>query len=273
MDEQYPELNSTERAAVLRYLGCTAEKPSVAALNRLIDQYTQRVPWESVFRITKRAVTDNLADRPRWPAEFWAAAIERGGGGTCYESNYAFFSLLRSLGYEGYLTVNNMGETVGCHTAIVLQLVDRQQLVDVGIPLHRSMPIKPGGVQRTPSTFHGYVVRADGEQRYQIERTRHPKRNIFTLLDQPVNNADYRIATTNDYRETGLFLDRVHINKIVDGHMCRFSSGDKPWQIEKFDAAGNKQTILLTAGQEAHELGAFFGMAAAIIAQALAVVT
>jgi arylamine N-acetyltransferase len=45
-----------------------------------------------------------------------------GSGGTCFESNYALFSLLLARGFTGQLTVNNMGETVGCQSAIVLEI-------------------------------------------------------------------------------------------------------------------------------------------------------
>ena len=107
--------------AVLSYLGVPAAPPTLDLIDTIVTAYTRTVPWESAFRIAKRARTPDTADCPRWPDEFWTDALTRGGGGTCFESNYALFSLLRALGYEGYLTINNMGETVGCHAAIVLR--------------------------------------------------------------------------------------------------------------------------------------------------------
>ena len=59
-----------------------------------------------------------------------------GTGGTCYESNYSFFGLLRRLGYTGYLTLNDIGGAVGCHSAIVILLGGQKYLVDVGFPVH-----------------------------------------------------------------------------------------------------------------------------------------
>lgn len=68
--------------------------------------------------------------------EFWSDALQHGFGGTCYESSLAFYGLLDALGYEGYLTVNDMGDSRGCHAAIVLLLNGQKYLVDITIPIH-----------------------------------------------------------------------------------------------------------------------------------------
>ena len=67
------------------------------------------MPWESASRIVRRARHARprrlrLAGRGLLGSHF-----ALGTGGTCYESNYAFFGLLRRLGYDGYLTINDMG--------------------------------------------------------------------------------------------------------------------------------------------------------------------
>ena len=109
-------------ADILAYLQCPPESPGIRPLNRLIRAYIRNVPWESVFRIAKSASTPNSTERPRWPDEFWHDAIQSGGGGTCFETNFALFWLLQQLGYTGYLTINDMGEQSGCHAAIILHL-------------------------------------------------------------------------------------------------------------------------------------------------------
>jgi len=78
-------------ADILAYLKCPPGSPAIRPLNRLIRAYIRSVPWESVFRIAKSASTPDVAQRPRWPDEFWHDAIQSGGGGTCFETNYAFF--------------------------------------------------------------------------------------------------------------------------------------------------------------------------------------
>lgn len=230
-----PTLSPELTQQVLQYLGVDAQMPSPKHLEELIEAYTQAVPWESAFRIAKRARTANTADCPRWQEDFWHDAMNLGGGGTCFESNYAFFGLLRALGYEGYLTINNMGETIGCHSAIVLHLEGQKWLADVGIPLYAALPFDPTQVTQRKAFFHTYTVRPEGDNRYQIERDLHPKPNIFTLIDKPISNTDYRTRITDDYGENGLFLDRVIINKIIDNQQRRFDSSAVVPHFEVFE--------------------------------------
>ncbi|MCB0184055.1 MAG: arylamine N-acetyltransferase [Caldilineaceae bacterium] len=243
-------------------------EPSLPALEQLLTAYVRRVPWESVFRIAKRQRVPVLAERPRWPEEFWADALERGGGGTCFESNYAFLSLLRGLGYTGYLTVNNMGASIGCHTAIVVPLANQQRLVDVGIPLHTTLLLRPDAVTQAPSQFHTYIARPEGDNTYQIERTHHPKRYIYTLIDQPVPDAIYRAAMIQDYDEAGFFLDRLIITLVIDDKVWRFNGSEQPLRLEAFEREG-KIEVLLPDLLLARRLATHFHMDRLTIQQAL----
>jgi arylamine N-acetyltransferase len=244
--------------AALSYLGVPAAPPTLDFVETIVTAYTRTVPWESAFRIAKRACTRDTANCPRWPDEFWADAIAYGGGGTCFESNYALFSLLRALGYEGYLTINNMGETIRCHAAIVLHIEGQRWLVDGGIPLYVPLRIDPSAPTRRDSTFHAYTVRPDGENVYQVERTKHPKPNVYTLIDTPIPDDAYRAATTADYGANGHFLDRVIICKIVDGRAWRFCSCETPLRIESF--WDGERTDHLLDGNVAETVGTHFGI-------------
>lgn len=253
---------------ILAYLGCPPEPPGIRQLNRLIAAYERRVPWESVFRIAKRAATPELARRPRWPDEFWGDAIECGGGGTCFESNYAFFWLLQQLGYSGYLTVNDMGEQCGCHSAIIIHLHGRKYLVDVGIPLLVALPVEPARAARRSTWLHTYTVQPDGPNRYQVLRSRHPKPNIYTLLDRPVSDAAYRRVVDGDYGDGGYFLDRVIIVKVTGDRLWRFSSDDLPYRLEWFGREARGE-IPVPSGQAAKVLAERFQMDEGKIAEAL----
>lgn len=259
-------LSSPHVQAILAFLGCQPGQPSLRRLDLLIDAYTRRVPWESAFRIVKRHTEPDLC--PRWPEEFWSDAIERGGGGTCFESNYAFLALLRSIGYEGYLTINDMGATRACHSALVVSLDGRRYLVDVGIPLHRAIPIAPDRASHRFGPLHRYSVRPAGPRRFEVERSRHPKRNVYTLLDSPVAQDAYEAAIAADYGEGGLFLDQVIITKVIEGRVWRFSSAERPFRIEAFGGAG-KLELPLDERQPTAELAERFGMDRAAIEMAL----
>ena len=261
-------LESQLKADVMAHLGVAESAPTLALLEQLLAAYYCSVPWESVFRIVRRAETAVANQCPRWPDEFWHDALTRGGGGTCFESNYAFFALLQTVGYEGYLTINNMGDSIGCHTAIVIMLDRQKWLVDVGLPLFALLPISSRGVMRRSSQFLHYTVRPDGRNHYQIERRPHPKQNAFTLIDEPVDDATYRAATEADYGDDGLFLEFVIINKVINNQPWRFNMSERPWQLNRFEW-GKKFDRLLT-GDVATTIAKHFGMDTAVVQKAFA---
>ncbi len=274
------DLPATLVAQVLRHLGIAPGRPDIRQLNRLLHQYSRRVPWESASRRVRRATRQTPEASAQWPVAFWNTAMATGLGGTCFESNYAFMALLRALGYHGYLTINNMGATLGCHTALVIALEGGTYLADVGYPIPRALPVRPAQLVRSTGPYHTYLVWPDPEHgvaRYQIERTRHPNRNVFTLIDQPVSDEIYRQALVNDYGPGGLFLDRVVINKYMavagrGERLCRFNSRSRPWQIEVFAPQGAEMPHPLPEEAEpaAAVLGQWFGMDEGVLASALA---
>jgi len=252
---------------VLAYLHVEAAPPTVELLDQLLARYIQTVPWESVSRIARRAHTAETQACPRWSEEFWQSAIASGTGGTCFESNRAFFALLRSLGYQGYLTLNNMHETIGCHTAIIIQFGEQRRLVDVGYPIHRSLALRTGERTEYQTPLFRYTIEPVGPNEYVIENHPHPKPYMFNLLDTPIDDASYRLATTNDYGEHGLFLDQLIINKIVNGTAWRFYSGQPPAHLQEFQHGNRTEHPI--RGDVAAALHAHFGIAADIVETAL----
>lgn len=240
---------------------------ALSVLDSLLAAYTRTVPWESAFRIVRRARIADTADCPRWPEEFWLDAIHKGGGGTCFESNYAFFSLLRALGYDGYLTINNMGDKIGCHTAIVAQIGAERWLADVGLPIYTALPLDSHTVTERASPYMHYAVRPDREGRFQIERSPHPNPNCFTLIDRTVSDSDCRAAATNDYGPNGLFLNRVIVNKVIDGALHRFNSDELPPHIQVF-RDGERRDDPITS-DVARAVASRFGMDEATVRAAL----
>lgn len=251
-------LSSELKTAVLNHLHLAPVAPDHAFLDALLDAYVRTAPWETVFRIAKREKTAVTADCPRWPAEFWHDVMERGGGGTCFESNYAFFSLLLTLGFDGYLTINNMGESQGCHTAIILFLDGQKWLVDVGIPLYAPIAIDPDETVEKTTAFMRYTVMPEGNGRYEISQHPHPKPYVFTLIDQPVTDSVYRAATIADYGADGLFLDKIIVNKIMDERMWRFNSTIIPTCFESF--ADGERIEKLIEGDVETAVSQKFGM-------------
>ena len=234
-----PQLTSQ----ILSYLGCVREEPSVRYLNRLIHAYIRRVPWESVSRIIKRSTTTETALCPRWPNEFWQEALKYGTGGTCFESNLAFFTFVNELGFAGYLTINDM-ESPACHTASIITIQGQKYLADVTLPIYCALPIYANQITRRSNEFHHYTLRPESNSRYAIERSHHPKRRAFTLVDVPIAVEEYRKAVQNDYEDTGYFLDRVVIVKVIEDRLWCFSSDDAPFRLEGFDKTSKREILL-----------------------------
>jgi arylamine N-acetyltransferase len=254
---------------ILDYLGYPLNAPTLRFLNRLIPAYIRKVPWESVSRIVKRHTTPEIINCPRWSEEFWTEAMKFGFGGTCFESNLAFYSLLLALGYEGYLTVNDMGDTRKCHAAAVILLDGVNYLVDITIPVHSAVRINPQKTIRRRTEFHSYTIRPVEENKYEVERSHHPNRNAFTLIDIPVKLPDYKLIVENDYQDTGFFLNSVVMNKVIGNKIWRFFSENQPYKLESFNKQG-KQEILIPVDTLAESLGKKFEMPVEKISLALA---
>jgi hypothetical protein len=259
-------LDADLTTAVLAHLGVAPAAPSRDLLDALVTAYTRRVPWESASRIAKRAHTAAVVDCPRWPEPFWQETFAHGTGGTCFESNYAFFSLLRALGYEGYLTINNMGDTRACHTAIVILIDGEKWLTDVGMPIYLPLPFGPEGAQSRRTAFQTYTVRPDGPGIYQVERAPHPSPNCFTLFDRPIPDATYRAALTADYEPTGFFNDRVILTKVIGQEIWRFN-GVTPPRLESFVYGGRADHAL--EGDTSDAVADRFGIDAETVRTAL----
>ncbi len=256
---------------ILQYFGIpVASPPNLATLRQLLNCYTRSVPWESASRIVRRARYPEAADCAILGMEFWQGHFELGAGGTCYESNHAFFALLLRLGYEGYLTINDMGASIGCHSAIVLFLDGAKILVDVGLPLHAVLPLHADKTTTVDSAFLRYTVEPKDGDRYLIGRQPHPRSQAFQLIDTPVADADYRAIALHDYRhDGGQFLNEIVISKVVDEQLWRFNSDVKPFCLQQF-VAGERVDHPLS-DDPATELSANFGISHDVVAEAMTI--
>ena len=262
------EISQSLRIQILNFLGICHYRPDLTTLDALIDAYIRHVPWESASRLVRhRHGTVPATNSVAWPQDFWRRAIDSGSGGTCFESNYAMHALLGSMGYQSYLTINDMGATHNCHTAIIVPLDGAQWLVDVGIPLHVPLRINPDSSSLRQGPWLKYSIVPEADHAFQVRREPHPKAYIFTLRNRPVSDADYRAAMIADYGPGAFFLDQVIITRVVGSDVWRFSSADQPWRLEQFVDGRRIEHALGDAA--AHRLAEHFGMDAAMLAEAL----
>lgn len=263
-------LNTALLDTVTTHLGVRRGAADLPTLGALLDAYTRTVPWESASRIVRRMTVSDAAACPRLPEEFWERAVRDGTGGTCFETNYAFAALLNAWGYDTTLTINDMNQTRGCHTAIVVRLEGTRWLIDPGFAVHAPLRLDDTEGTRAEHPVMTYSATPELDARFRIERAPHPAPYCYTLIAHPVDDADYRAATVRDYEPGGLFLDKVVINKVVEGMLWRFNSAERPWCLEQF-VGGEPRRFMLgeTAEAAALQLGAHFRMPASTLAAAL----
>lgn len=257
---------------ILKQFGIDSNPPpTLETLQDLVASYTRRLPWESASRIVRRARYSEPADYALLGEAFWESHFAAGAGGTCYESNYAFFGLLLRLGYEGYLTINDMGASIGCHSAIVVLLDGRKFLVDVGFPLYTVIPIDEAQETRAECPVMKYRLSPQGGKRYLLQRQSLARVHGFTLHDAPVADADYRAIAIHDYRhDGGQFLNEVVIHKVVGEQLWRFHSDVRPYCLQQF-VNGERRDHRI-GDDPAAELAQKFGIARDLLAEAIAVV-
>lgn len=232
--------------AILTHFDLEHQPPTTDFLKSLITAYTRTVPWGSVFRLARFARYETPTKRARFADAFWDDVLHLGGDGTCFESNYAFAALLRDLGYTLDLTINNMEESIGCHSALIVHLDQERWLVDVGLPIHVPLRIDREADAVTEGPFHTYTMIPLENNRYNIHRTGHPNPYCFTLIDKPISDTDYEARLIRDHQDDGLFLDKVILRVVHQGAQWRFNGRDDVVQFEVF-TRDEKQTHPITA--------------------------
>ena len=66
------------------------------------------------------------------------------------------------------------------------------------------------------------------------------------MIDRPIDENEYRQALVNDYRyQSGLFLDKLVINKVIDGVAWRYAHSEVAYHLLRFDS-GKRTAIPIT---------------------------
>ncbi|MDA0353061.1 MAG: arylamine N-acetyltransferase [Chloroflexi bacterium] len=277
--EHRRQLERDELAAVLDFLEVGREAPSRGYLGRLQRAYKRHVPWETASRVVRASEVEALGDRPRRPAEFWALAIAQGSGGTCFESDYAYWSLLTALGFEAGLHVNDMPQHGGVHHHAALSVVidGGRYLSDVGMGLELAAPIPllASGMASAGAPSFKNELRRTASNRWRLElhgsreRLRLDAGLVYEFIDRRWDLDDYDAQVVRDYGPGGLFLDAVRVTRTFgDGTTVRFSPPDT---LLRFDGERWSEE-LLPAGDRASQIADLVGMPAALLRRAFELV-
>jgi hypothetical protein len=229
---------------ILQHLKVKRSPPTLEYLQELMTAYCSNVPWESVSKIVKKNLCGKDINCLRLENEFWTSAFQYGTGGTCYESNWAFFCFLQNLEFDGYLTINKIIDKSSVHSAIVIVISDKKYIVDIGYPTYAPIPVIEEGVAVSDNFPIKYRCTPASSKEYIIENFPHPKPYLYHLTDIPVSPIDYLEMACKDYGEGGLFSDRIVIRKMINKIPTRFDSEDIPYNIHTLQNGEKVKTFI-----------------------------
>jgi arylamine N-acetyltransferase len=255
---------------ILQHLKLKRSPPTLEYLQELITAYCTCVPWESVSKIIKGNLCEKDIDCLRLEHEFWTSAFEYGTGGTCYESNWAFFCFLQQLGYGGYLTINKIIDKSSVHSAIVILIGDKKYIVDIGYPTYAPIPFIEEAVTVSVNSLFTYRCTPASTKEYIIENFPHPRPYLYHFTDIPVTPENYLEIARADYGEDGLFSNRIVIRKLIDQVPTRFDSEDIPYNIHILNN-GEKLKTFIKEEDLLERLSDHFKMDYKIVSQAFSI--
>lgn len=208
---------------ILRHLRIERAEPSPAALHALLVAWSERIPWESASRIARHTRPGTPEQYARDADAFFADALERGLGGTCFESNSAAATFLTELGYDVTRHLCDMStDEVDPHCALSVALDGTRYLADVGFPIPAAIPLTDAA-QTVMTMVYRYHVEPVAHQRWRIWReSGHFTGECFVLKGDTVSPEALRARLVRDHHADGLFLNNVIIHRVVDGRMLRF---------------------------------------------------
>ncbi|MCI0709993.1 MAG: arylamine N-acetyltransferase [Chloroflexi bacterium] len=255
---------------VLNHLNVSPEKPSQDLLDRLVKAWSERIPWESASRIARHRDSGTPADYAWLPETFFDNAVNCGTGGTCFESNLAFRSLLEYLGFTVTLHFCDMEDEIDDpHCTAVVHLDGEKYLADVGLPVPAALHLSPTETTSAQTAVYKFTAMPIADNRWEVKRRSGDYEAVaFWLKGEAIDQDKFYKRLLQDHEPDGLFLREVIIQKIIDGEMIRYSDGKGLIQRN----VGVEKEFELSAAQKNSleaTLSSIFGMDQHIIRRAL----
>lgn len=255
---------------ILRHLNIERDVPSAGYLSALLLAWSTFIPWESASRIARHKTPSAPYQYARTAPQFFDDALNRGLGGTCFESNSALKGLLDALGFETQFAFCDMEQSRvdNPHCALTVMLDGTRYLADVGWPLPAAVPLDSVPTTAEAPVYQYHIEPADGERWRVWRQSGDFVQECFLLKGAPVAPDTFRARLIRDHQDDGLFLNNVIIHRLIDGRMLRFDQ--TRGLIER--VPGAEHEIAWTAEQAADipaALNAIFGVDLGILRQAL----
>ena len=211
--------------SILQHLHIERAEPSPALLSAILAAWSERIPWESASRIARHKTLAAPYQYARTAEQFYDDALNRGLGGTCFETNTALRALLDDLGYESTYALCDMehSSTANPHCALITTIDGVRYIADAGWPLPTAIPLSDTESTGGTVPVYDYHVDPAGEGRWRVWRKSGDfEQDCFTLKAAPVQPDTFRARLIRDHFEDGLFLDNAIVHRVIDNRVLRF---------------------------------------------------
>jgi arylamine N-acetyltransferase len=276
VDPDDERLTEFDADAVLAHLGLQREQPSLGYLRRLQVAFREGVPFETASRVLLFAEIDRPAARPRRPATCWRNAIQYGLGGSCSELAYAYWALLRKLGFDASLAICDWLGNERVHATVMVDTDgDRyDSAASAGHHVRVPLPITDEPRVSLDGESYLYVVERRDETHYELSnygpRWEKPDTNqLYVFVDRPVNVEAYDRWMVGNYADGGTFSDHLTLHRRnADGTELRYTPerGLRVWN-------GSEWSSLTVEGDVTRDLAERFGMPEGLLRRAHEIVT
>jgi arylamine N-acetyltransferase len=214
-----------ETDAILQHLHIERAAPTAPYLSAILAAWSERIPWESASRIARHKTPAAPYQYARTPDRFYDDALNRGLGGTCFESNTALKALLDDLGYQSTYALCDMAHssTADPHCALITTIDGVRYIADAGWPLPTAIPLSESESTTGSVPVYDYFIEPSGAGRWRVWRKSGDfEQDCFTLKAASVPPDTFRARLIRDHFEDGLFLNNVIIHRVIDNRVLRF---------------------------------------------------
>lgn len=226
-----PPLSSASVGRYCAFLGLAAEPPSRGGLARLVRAQIERVVFENVTAILRRARSLDGPVPAVDPDALLTSWTERAGGGVCFDLAPTFRALLRGLGYNVKPLLAQISFP-GSHHAALVEIDGGQYLVDVGggwplwdpVPIGETVAVEHAGLEfrLRPGGPDEYLreQRVDGEWQRPVVydlRPSSPEECEAAYQRHQVAGATWVVGNLTMVRSTPDAIHRLRDDELV-GH-------------------------------------------------------
>lgn len=164
----------------------------------LIARAFSTIPYENLTKVLSHA---HRRDDPfRTPEIVLSDFATWGAGGTCFSLTATLLALVRSLGLRAEPILADRPYGARTHSALIVWIDDRPQLVDPGYLLTDPIPLEAGPAIEKPTSFNTVILTpGDGDQLNLATVQQGKKTHRLTFRTSPTDPGEFMSAWKDSF--------------------------------------------------------------------------